>query len=140
MNKKLMYILLAISLGFNVFFTVGFLHARKQIESGRTFRGRAERFAKMLQLETEQYKQFQELLAEAEQVREIRRPQREAFLNELIKEEPDEKVLEDFLLGESMQKHCRARLALMRKFAGLLRPEQRERFVEIIKKRTSPDK
>lgn len=135
MNKKVVWIILVISLAFNAFFLAGFQQASKQMASRKTFRGRAEAFARKLELDQEQHEQFQALLDEAEQVREGRTPEREAFWNELIKNEPDKELLADYMYGKTMQDHRRATLGLMRKFVGILRPEQREKFVELIQQK-----
>jgi hypothetical protein len=135
--KFLPWILLAASLAFNVFFAAGYVRAKGRMQRVRTFRGRAEMLAKRLQLDERQMQVFQELLAEVEQLRKDRAPQREAFLAEIIKDRPDEKLLEDFVAGQSASKHRLTRLGLMRRFMGLLRPQQREKFAEMVKKRSS---
>ena len=69
----------------------------------------------------EQYKRFQE-----------RRPRmgekRQALLDELIKDKPDQKLLESFALE---------RIAFMQEFMRDLSSEQKQKFVEIINKRFS---
>ena len=141
MNKKAVWIVLVISLAFNAFFLAGFQQSRKQMASRKTFRGRAEAFAQKLQLDEQQHEKFQALLDEAEQLREGRTAKRDAFWKELIKDEPDEDLLADYMYGKTMQEHRRTTLALMRKFVGILRPEQREEFVELIQqKQPSRDK
>ena len=137
MKRTLPWILLAISLAFNIFFAVGFLRARSRMQRARTFRGRAEIIAKRLQLDDRQLEVFEGLLGEYEQLRKERAPERDLFLAEIVKDKPDEKVLEDFVAGDSVKQHRLARLAVMRRFVGLLRPEQREKFIEIVKGPTS---
>ena len=133
--KAILSILLAISLAFNVFFAVGYFQACKEAEIAQTLEGRAKMMAQKLNLDVQQYKVFEGLLAEFVQLREAKNAQRDAFLSELLKDEPDEKVLENFCAGDSAKQHRLAGLALMRKFIGILHPHQRELFVEIMKKR-----
>ena len=97
MNKKVVWIILVISLAFNAFFLAGFQQARKQIQGRKTFRGRAEAFAQRLELDEQQHEQFQALLDEGEQLREEKAPKCEAFWRELVKVEPDEKLLADYM-------------------------------------------
>ena len=138
MRNRLPWILVAVCLAFNVFFTVGFLRARSRMAKARTFRGRAELMARRLELDQQQRQAFERLLDEMEQLRKARTPRRDALLAEIVKDEPDEQVLETFVSGDAAIRHRRAKLALMRKFIALLRPEQRERFEEMVKERSWP--
>ena len=140
MKAKLPWILLAISLAFNALFTVGYFQARKQMEEARTFRGRTEAFARELGLDAEQYEIFSQLRDQFEQLRLQIAPQQEAFLDELIKENPDQKVLEDFCVGDFRNQLRLERLALMQKFVKMLRPDQRQMFVQKVKKRFGSSK
>ena len=83
-----------------------------------------ELLAKRLDLDEEQYKNFQ-------QRRQSMGGKRQAFLDELIKGQPDQKLLESFALEV---------LALMQEFMRDLSPEQKQKFVEIISKRFSPSR
>ena len=140
MRAKLPLLLLGISLAFNMFFVAGFFQAYEQATKARTLRGRAAIIAQKLELNQEQYEQFQGLVGEFEQLRQKNISQREALLAELIKDEPDEEVLEQYCEGGTIKQHRKARLSLVRRFMNLLRPEQREAFAEIIEKRNSPSK
>ena len=132
MNTKLLSILLAVSLGFNVFCAIGSFQAKRRKQQAHSQakerrqlahspQARMERFAKKLNLNEEQYERFQ-------QRRQSMGPKRQAFLAELIKEEPDQKLLESFALE---------RIVLMQEFMRDLSPEQKQKFVEIINKRFS---
>ncbi len=124
MNTKILSILLAVSLAFNVFFVRGYLQAKKQMQLTQSHQGRMELLAKELNLDEEQYERFQ-------QRRQSMGPKRQVFLDELIKEKPDQKLLESFALE---------RIALMQEFMRDLSPEQKQKFVEIINKRFSPSR
>ena len=80
------------------------------------------------------------MVEEFEQLKQKNIPRREALLAELIKDEPDEEVLEQYCEGETIKQHRKAYLSLVRRFMSLLRPEQREACVGMIKKHTSPSK
>ncbi len=121
MKTRILTILLAVSLGFNVFCILDYLYPKKETRLALTPQGRMEFLAKELNLSEEQYDRFQ-------QRRQSMGPKRQAFLAELIKEEPDQKLLESFALE---------RIVLMQEFMRDLSPEQKQKFVEIINKRFS---
>ena len=137
MRTKLILILLAVSLTFNVFFALGFLGAKNKMARSRTFRGRAELIAKRLDLDEQQWQSFEQLLDEMEQLRKANTPRRDALLAEIVKNNPDEKVLEELVSGDAAEDYRKGRLALIRKFTAMLHPEQREKFIEMVKKRSS---
>ena len=137
MKAKAPWILLAVSLAFNVFFTVGYVRAKGRMAKCRGFKGRARIIARKLKLDDRRQQEFENVLGEFDQLRKDRAPQRDAFMAELIKDKPDEKVLEEFMAGEAATTRRLAKLALMRKFIGLLSPQQREQYVQLIKKRRS---
>jgi Spy/CpxP family protein refolding chaperone len=137
MKAKIPWILLAASLAFNVFFAGGYVHAKGRMAKSRGFKGRARVIARKLKLDDRQQQAFEGILGEFDQLRKDRAPERDAFMAELIKDEPDEKLLEEFMAGDSAKMRRLANLALMRKFIGLLTPQQREHYVQLIKKRRS---
>ncbi len=140
MNTKILSILLAVSLAFNVFFIIALFQPRKQEDTAKTFEGRTELLAKQLELDQDQYKLFDRLRDEFVQLRQNRVSQRQIFLAELIKNQPDQKLLESFCAGDDADKYRLEKLALMQKFVRVLRPEQKQMFVEIINKRSSPSR
>ena len=137
MKAKVPWILLAVSPAFNVFFTVGYVRAKGRMAKRRGFKGRARIIARKLKLDDRQQREFEKVLGEFDQLRKDRAPQRDAFMAELTKDEPDEKLLEEFMAGEAATTRRLANLALMRKFIGLLTPQQREQYVQLVKKRRS---
>ncbi len=124
MNTKLLSILLAVSLAFNAFCLYGYSKAKERRELAHSPQGRMELLAKELNLDEEQYERFQ-------QRRQSMGSKRQVFLDELIKEKPDQKLLESFALK---------RIALMQEFMRDLSPEQKQKFVELINKRFSPSR
>lgn len=137
MKAKVPWILLAVSLAFNVFFAVGYVQAKNRMAKRRGFKGRARIMASKLGLDDRQQQAFESILGEFDQLRKNRAPQWDAFMAELIKDKPDEKLLEEFMAGEAATKRRLASLAMWRKFINLLRPEQREMYVQLMKKRRS---
>lgn len=137
MKTKLPWILLLISVAFNAFFAVGFLEAKSGMSKAHSLEGRAELLAKRLKLDDQQRKAMEGLVEEARRLRKARAPRRDALLAEIMKDKPDEKALEDLVNGAAANKHRLDRLALIRKMIDLLRPEQRDKWVDLIKKRTS---
>ena len=121
MRTKILSILLAVSLAFNLFFILGFFQAKKQMEPVQTVRSHREIFLEQLDLDENQLKFFQ-------QPRQNRSEQSRAFLAELIKDKPDQKLLESFHLQK---------LVRTQEFISILRPEQKQKFVEIFNKQFS---
>jgi len=135
MKTRLPWILLAVSVVFNAFFLAGFLRARSEAEKPRTFQEKADRMAARLDLDPQQKAQFENIVDEFDRLRKERTPEREAFLAELVKEDPDEKTLENYVTGEAADEYRLKKLSLARQFVALLRPEQRKKFTEMIRKR-----
>ena len=136
----LLAILLPISLAFNASFVLGYVRARKAPQTAHTLEGRARIMAEKLQLDEQQQAIFEESLAEFTELRQAREPQRQAFFDELLKPQPDPKVLEDFSIGPATAEYRLARLALMQDFVEMLRPDQRKMFVEMIRSRNSSNR
>ena len=137
MNTKILSRLLAVSLAFNIFLPIGFFLARKQEDTAKTFHGRTELLARQLNLDQDQYKVFEQLRDQFVKLRQDRLTQRRAFLTEVMKDKPDQKFLKNFCAGKDVAKYRPEVLALMQKFVRILRPEQKQMFVEIINKRFS---
>ena len=129
--KRLPWFLLAVSLAFNISFAVGLLKARSDMEKAKTFSGRAELMARELNLNDQQQKEFQTLLDQAEKIRAQYAPQREAYLAELIKDKPDAKALEDYMVGDTARQRRLAMLELTRKMMAVLTPQQRQQFTHL---------
>ena len=140
MKSKLPWILVAASLAFNVLFMVGFLQARSDAAMLRTSRGRLELMGRRLDLDEQQRQAFDQFLDKRERLRKGRAPQINALLAEIIKDKPDKKTFEEFVLGRAAGEHRLAKLGLWQEFVAVLRPQQRERLVELIKKRRSASK
>lgn len=136
MKAKAPWTLLLVSLAFNVFFAAGYVRAWGRTRR-RGFKGWARTIARKLDLDDRQQQQLDSIVGEFDQLRKDRAPQRDAFMAELIKDKPDQKLLEEFVAGEAAKTRRLAKLALMRKFIGLLTPQQREQFVQLVKKRRS---
>ena len=135
--KPVLRIVLIVSLAFNIFFVLGFFQAGKQEKRAKTLEGRARIMAAKLSLDQQQNELFEELLTDFTQLRQDRTDQRSEFYSELIKDKPNEKRLKDFCVGKSARKHRLDTLALMQRFIGILRPQQREMFLEIVNSRNS---
>jgi len=137
MKAKIPWILLAVSLAFNVFFAIGYVQAKDRMAKSRGFKARARMIARKLDLDDRQQKAFEDILGQFDQLRKDRAPQRDAFMAELIKDEPDDRRLEEYMTGEEAKNRRLANLALMRKFIGILTPQQRQKYVELVKERRS---
>ena len=140
MKSRLPWLLAAASLAFNVLFILGFVQARSDVAKSETFSGRMELMARKLDLDQQQRQAFDQFLHKMQLLRKDRTPQTDALFAEIIKGKPDKKVIEEFVLGKATGEHRLAKFELWQEFIAALRPEQRERFVELIKKRRSASK
>jgi len=136
MKKALPWILLAASVAFNVFFVAGMIRAHYRHGRTRTPEGRAHRLADKLDMDAQQRakcvawekgvaadrKAFEEKMAES--------GRREAFWAEIVKDEPDEAALEEFVQGSHGVEGRRQFVRHMRDLMQMLRPEQRQRAAE----------
>lgn len=141
MKARLPWILLAVSLAFNVFAAVGRLQCSPPKSPAATTgraapsaRDRVAALAEKLNLSAEQRKEFEQAMTESDKLREARSPLKDKFLSELIKDSPDEKVLEDYMTGPETDQYRVKRLELMTRFVKVLSPEQRQMFVQLMKK------
>ena len=137
MKSRLPWILVLASLTFNVLFVAGFVGARSDAAKPRNYRDRFKRIAEKLDLDEQQWQAVEQFLDKRAKLRKDRAPQRDALLAEIVKEKPDKKALEESVLGEAARDYRLARLALMQEFIAVLRPQQREKYVELIRKRRS---
>ena len=137
MKPKLPWILLVISLAFNAFL-IGSAQTRKQIERAKTFRVRTEAIAKQLNLDPQQYENFTRIRDEFEQLVRQLTEKRQEFFAELVKDHPDQKVVDAFRSGDSVKQLRLQVLDRIQSFFGILRPEQRQKLVELVRKQAGP--
>lgn len=135
MKTKIIPILLAVSLGFNIFFALASFQTRKRMQLAHSFHGRTEILAKQLGLDDDQYKTFQQLRDQYSQLRQSRGTKRKALFEELIKDQPSQKVLESLYTVDDLKQRQTQILNLMQRFMHILRAEQKQKFVEIMNKR-----
>ena len=135
--KAKLSILLAVSLAFNVFAVVGYLLPYVEPQHARSPEARAKMMAEKLSLDPQQQAIYEKLMLAHAKLREARSLRRDAFYAELLKEHPDEEELKAYLTSSSTDEHRLAMLALVQKFVGVLRPEQRDMFVQTIRNRHS---
>ena len=134
--KTILVILLAVSLAFNAF-VFGYLRVSDQPQPRPSMEDRARRMAEKLDLDQEQQALFGQFLTEYIELRQANEAKRQAFCDELLKAEPDPRVLENYSIGPEAVKYRLASLDLMRRFVQTLQPEQREMFVDMIRNRHS---
>lgn len=139
MMRKLLWVLLAASVAFNGFFAVGYFRARSQAQALQTFEGRARLWTQDLDLDAHQQEVFERLLRETTRLRgESRRagaPLTERMLAELAKDQPDEAVLLAYARQDRPAEYRQALVFLLRDFVAALRPEQKQRFLESLRRR-----
>lgn len=139
MKTNWVKILLCVSLVFNALFAAGYLRARSHAHQFKGFEGRARRIAQRLELDAEQQKVFDRLLAqtmeERKKLHEEIRPMREKFLAELVNGEPDQAVIQAYLDQDLHKKRKELMIRQVGELMKVLRPEQRKKFEELIRKR-----
>jgi Spy/CpxP family protein refolding chaperone len=131
-------------MAFNVCFAAGYFQAKAHIELTKTPEGRAELFLRRLNLDEAQATAVRQLrdeyFAEWRRSMETKRAEYETFWTEIVKEEPDEQVLQDFIQSASSVESRSRFVRYMRNFMRLLRPEQRLQVVEQIRRRYRDNK
>ena len=144
-NKRWLIIFLILSVSFNVFFLLGYARTRHVVKMLKTPEGRAEFVSKKLKLNQEQKAKFfqlgekigmEKLKMKNQHSREI-----EIFWRELLKSNPD-----PHRISASLELHSvlnRQLLPLQQdfliNFLKILTPEQRELFVNLLRKNKNPN-
>lgn len=135
--KTIFIILLAVSLGANVFLVRRYVWTPDEPAELRTFEQRVRIMADKLDLDDEQAEYFEQFLVRFKDFREQNAPQRDKYLAEIIKPEPDQRFLRDYHVGSEADKRRLAMMDMMRDFIEILRPEQRQLFIDMITHRSS---
>ncbi len=132
-------ILLALSVVFNVFFIVGYYRASTQPQTRPSFEQRARQMAQQLGLDAGQQKSFDELLAQTieqrSQLKAETKPLRDRLFEELVKDHPDQAVIDEFLEDDRFKQRRRFMITQMQKLMTILTPQQRQKFVELMRER-----
>ncbi len=143
-KRRILWILLAGSIAFNVFFAVGFIQARHTVAKFQSPKGRAEILAERLRLTPEQQKVFwREGRAIARQGLEIAKEidkVQNRFFAEVQKDNPNREIIFQIL---SQTNDERARLTRIRTEHWMvvmqsLTPAQRKMFVDLVRARVLP--
>jgi len=136
MKRQLVWMLLAASLGFNALFALGVLTARSQAGRAGTEEGWAELFSERVGLDAQQRAVFDEIRAESDAMREQHAQRigevREAYWQEIVKDDPDPKVLEAYVQAAPRREMRAFRVEGMGKLMSVLRPEQRVKAAEFL--------
>jgi len=133
-------VLLAISLGFNIFFASGFFSAKADLRQAKTLPGRVEFIANTLRLSDEQREAFRRLRDELFKMgREIKAENREvieSFWQEILKDQPDSAKIEDALshAAAARREFAAAATQKMKEFLAMLDQGQREACAQLIRK------
>ena len=139
MKTKLLVTLLVVSVGFNLFFAVGYYRADGKPP---TFEEKARLYAEKLGLDVQQKEVFEQILSETirrrEQIRRESSSTLEAYLAEVIKDNPDPGIINSWVEGPHVVKHRRLMAEQMREFMEALTPEQRKILVDSIRKKAKP--
>ena len=137
MKKALPWILLTASVAFNVLFLVGTFRARRRHGLVRTPEGRARLLADKLDMDAQQRAECMTLekkvAAERDAFCKKRLAQRETFWAEIVKDQPNDVVLEEFIQSSLSAERRQRFVKYMRELMQMLRPEQRQRAAKLFK-------
>ncbi|MEW6366793.1 MAG: Spy/CpxP family protein refolding chaperone [Acidobacteriota bacterium] len=141
MRLKAVWVVLAASVCFNVFFAIGFLRARAVIRKMETPEGRAEIVAERLSLSPQQRLQYDAMRSAINAIlaanRKINGAHMNTFWSEVIRDHPDSAILSSAIEAAlEGQKAARVQMAeQVKHFMTALTPAQREAFVHIVRQR-----
>lgn len=134
MKRPLLWILLAVSLTFNVFFALGLYRA---VSEPRTLEEKTEAFAEQLGLSPEQRVAYdawrKAYLADRNERRAGNIGIFDRAINELMKDEPDEAVIDACVDAASGPEARRRTLGHIRALMQILTPEQRKTIVGLFR-------
>jgi Spy/CpxP family protein refolding chaperone len=139
-HKKLLFILLIISVSFNVFFILGYARSRHVVKTLKTPEGRAEFVSKKLKLNQEQKAAFfqlgEKIGMEKLKMKEQHSKEIEIFWQELLKNNPDpQKISVGLELRSALDRELQPlQQDFLIKFLKILTPEQRKLFVNLLRK------
>ncbi|MBN1256507.1 MAG: hypothetical protein JXA52_02240 [Planctomycetes bacterium] len=139
MKTRIIILLLATSIAFNIFFAMGYYEAKEYIQLSNSYEGRSKIFADKLRLSEEQQAEFAQLQKEMSEKRAQQRENNlelyDKFWQEILKDEPDQEFLEEFVATTSSSNVRQNFVERMQSLMKILNPEQRELAVEMIKSR-----
>ena len=146
MKRRILWVLLVVSLAFNVAFLLGYLHALSTMRKSKTPEGRAQLLADRLELDGAQKEAYEQIrkavLAEWERLDQEydADANNKAFWAEMAKDEPDANRLHELRARavEYRNEFERVRIDSLLKLQRLLRPEQRLKLRELIEDRQRP--
>ncbi|MEX0774904.1 MAG: hypothetical protein WD042_04215 [Phycisphaeraceae bacterium] len=143
MKPQWVWILLVASLGFNVFFAVGYYNVSRTAQEMKSFEGRARQFTQQLKLDDKQEAVFEQMLAETSKARAAAKRERlpafNTFLTELAREQPNEKVLLDYAEQDFMREYRRQNALRMAEFLAVLTPQQKQTFLKTMESKAQSD-
>ncbi len=139
MRGKWLPLLLAVSVTFNVLFAIGYVRSRSTVPQRPSFEARMKLLVKPLDMDDQQAQRFDQILTQtAEERRRLRQqiqPHREALLAELIKDKPDDQVLERYTQSDWRKAKRRLMVEHMKEFMAVLTPDQRRAFANAVRSR-----
>ena len=141
MKRRLFYLLCAVSLGFNIFFAVGYFTTQKRLHTADPLQRKIEAAAIRLSLSKSQRARLADIFEKSrEELMKLKRRQRETvrlFKSEFKKENPDiERLRRAMEEMESMRRNVREEMAkAWREFFASLSETQRKKAMRMLKNR-----
>ena len=139
-HKKLLVILLIISVSFNVFFMLGYVHSRHAVKMLKTPEGRIEFISKKLKLNKEQELAYAQFAGQISMERLSQKNQHDTeikiFWQEALKDNPDpQKIKAGLELHLALnQKLQPLKTDVLLRFLKILTPEQKRLYIAILRK------
>ena len=138
MKTKMPWILLAVSVAFNVFFVAGMVMGRRHREPDKSPERQVQLLTRKLDLDEGQRAQClaleENVAADHEALKKEFLAEFDKFWAEIIKDNPDETVLQAFVQNAPGPKRRQRFVDHMRGLMKILRPEQRERAAKLFKR------
>ncbi len=141
MRSKLFYLLFAISLGFNIFFAVGYFTTQKRLHTADPLQRKIEAAAMRLSLSDSQRAKLAEIFEKSRrELSKLKTKQRETvrlFKSEFKKSDPDiEKLRKAMEEIETMRRNVREEMAReWRDFFASLSEKQRRKAMRMLRNR-----
>ena len=144
-SRKIIFIALAVSLTFNLFFILGYLKTRMTLEKIQTVRGRIDLVSEKLALSQSQKEKITDLTLELRGkqagLKNSRRETIDLFWAEIVKDRPDFAAIKDRMAATGADGKASRNLEIkyLWKILQVIPPGKREAAVKIIREKTIPE-
>ena len=139
MKTKGPWILLCVSVVFNVLFIAGYHRSKSHTAHRWSLEDRARWISERLDLDPAQQVTFNQLLEETienrTQFHQAKQAWKSQLVDELVKDEPDPAVLEAFVKQDHHKEHRKLMVQQIGRLMAILQPQQRQTLQQLLKDR-----